>query len=181
MALPGVGEALKREIAGFVLADQPWLWGFEERVCFESDWASWVRGAYADKRILGFAGFLPICVAPWVIRRPLHHGYSNMRRQVGPHAMWRAAEVKHGDLRHACHAAALAAVGGALGFCCGAKVSTMSSCPPQHGQGSARTRGCSPPSPLESSPSCASFVGLALSNALILAILAALFPFPKNP
>ena len=35
--LPGVGEALKREIAGLGLVGCLLLWGFERCVCFESD------------------------------------------------------------------------------------------------------------------------------------------------
>ena len=37
-ALPGVGEALKREIAGMVLMGQPGLWGFEDGGCFGFGW-----------------------------------------------------------------------------------------------------------------------------------------------
>ncbi len=37
-ALPGVGEALKREIAGMVLVCQPGLWGFEEGCDFGFGW-----------------------------------------------------------------------------------------------------------------------------------------------
>ena len=36
--LPGVGEALKWEIAGRVLVDQPGLWGFEDGGCFGFGW-----------------------------------------------------------------------------------------------------------------------------------------------
>ena len=36
--LPGVGEALKREIAGMVLLGQPGLWGFEDGDCFGFGW-----------------------------------------------------------------------------------------------------------------------------------------------
>jgi len=31
--LPGVGEALKREIAGLSLVEQVWLWGFDACAC----------------------------------------------------------------------------------------------------------------------------------------------------
>jgi hypothetical protein len=34
----GVGEALKREIAGMVLVGQPGLWGFEDGGCFGFGW-----------------------------------------------------------------------------------------------------------------------------------------------
>ena len=37
-ALPGVGEALKREIAGMFLVGQPGLWGFEDYGCFAFSW-----------------------------------------------------------------------------------------------------------------------------------------------
>jgi hypothetical protein len=37
-ALPGVGEALKWEIAGMVLVGQPGLWGFEDGACFGFGW-----------------------------------------------------------------------------------------------------------------------------------------------
>jgi hypothetical protein len=37
-SLPGVGEALKREIAGMVLVGQPGLWGFEDGCCFGFGW-----------------------------------------------------------------------------------------------------------------------------------------------
>ena len=37
-ALRGVGEALKREIAGMVLVGQPGLWGFEDCSCIGFGW-----------------------------------------------------------------------------------------------------------------------------------------------
>jgi hypothetical protein len=54
--LPGVGEALKREIAGLVLADRLCLWGFEGRGCLGSDWASRVRRVRGLSVITGFSG-----------------------------------------------------------------------------------------------------------------------------
>ena len=45
------------------------------------------------------------------------------------------------DVWRARHAVALCGFGGALECCAGAIVSTMINCPPQHGQGSARTLG----------------------------------------
>ena len=52
-----------------------------------------------------------------------------------------AAEGVVGHVWGALHAAALFGFGGALGCCAGAIVSMMINCPPQHGQGRARTRG----------------------------------------
>ena len=56
--LPGVGEALKREIAGLVLVGQLWLWGFEGCGCAGCDWAGWLRGAFGGKRMHEFCEFL---------------------------------------------------------------------------------------------------------------------------
>jgi len=43
-SLPGVGEALKREIAGLVLAGQLWLWGFVRWACLGSDLPDQLKG-----------------------------------------------------------------------------------------------------------------------------------------
>ena len=37
-AFPGVGEALKREIAGIFLVGQAGLWGFEDCSCIGFGW-----------------------------------------------------------------------------------------------------------------------------------------------
>ena len=60
---------------------------------------------------------------------------------IGSQVMSPAAEGVVRDVWCARHAAALCVFGGALGCWAGAIVSMMISCPPQHEQGSARTRG----------------------------------------
>ncbi len=85
--MAGVGEALKREIAGLVLADQLCLWGFGGLGSPGSDWAGWVRGAGAGKLIMGFAGFLPMCVASRGFQQLSPLGYLDLRMTVGPLAM----------------------------------------------------------------------------------------------
>jgi len=87
VTLPGVGEALKREIAGLVLVDQPWLWGFEGQGCSESGWARGIRGACAGDRIIGFAGFLPICATSCGFQHPSHWRYLDLRMPAGPQAV----------------------------------------------------------------------------------------------
>ena len=149
--MPGVGEALKREIAGLGLVEQWWLWGFEGCGCSGCDWAGWLRGAFAGKRMMSFAGFWPICVVPQRCYRLLPLRYLDLRMTACPQAVWRAAETMIFDVWRALHAAALAVVGGALGCCAGAIVLMMINWPPQHGQGSARTRGGSSVSPRLSS------------------------------
>jgi hypothetical protein len=46
VALPGVGEALKREIAGLGLVDRLLLWGFEQCVCFRPELTGQFGGAH---------------------------------------------------------------------------------------------------------------------------------------
>jgi hypothetical protein len=78
------------------------------------------------------------------------------------------------------HASVLFVAGGALGCWADAIVSMMINCPPQHGQGSAKTRGSSVL--LGLSPSSRFWSGvLAPSKRLILEMLAARLPFPKKP
>jgi hypothetical protein len=86
-ALPGVGEALKREIAGLGLVEQWWLWGFAGCGCSESAWAGWLRGAFAVNPIMSFAGFWPICVAPQGCHRLLPLRYLDLRMTVCPQAV----------------------------------------------------------------------------------------------
>jgi hypothetical protein len=61
--LLGVGEALKREIAGVVWADQLRLWGFEFGDGFISDLSGYVRGACVLGFTTGFAALPTICAA----------------------------------------------------------------------------------------------------------------------
>jgi hypothetical protein len=60
---------------------------------------------------------------------------------LGPLLISPAIGTGFRDIRPVLHAAAFAFAGGALGCWAGAIVSTMINCPPQHGQGRARTRG----------------------------------------
>ena len=60
---------------------------------------------------------------------------------TGSQATRPAGGGSFGQVWRARHAAALLGSGGALGYCAGAIVSKMISCPPQHGHGSARVRG----------------------------------------
>jgi hypothetical protein len=46
VALPGVGEALKREIAGLVWVDRLLLWGFAHCVCFRLELTGQFGGAH---------------------------------------------------------------------------------------------------------------------------------------
>ena len=46
VALPGVGEALKREIAGLVWVDRLLLWGFAQCVCFRPEQTGQFGGAH---------------------------------------------------------------------------------------------------------------------------------------
>ncbi len=86
-SLPGVGEALKREIVGLVLAEQPWLWGFDEADFFGSAWAGWALGACAVKLGIGFAAFSPICVTSRGFEQLSHRRYLDLRMPVEPHAV----------------------------------------------------------------------------------------------
>ena len=63
-ALPGVGEALKREIAGLVLVDRLWLWGFGRLACLESGLTDPLTVVCWAKRCAGFAGIWPMNVVP---------------------------------------------------------------------------------------------------------------------
>ena len=137
----GVGEALKREIAGMVLVGQPGLWGFEDGCCFGFGWERCPRAARVFKSNMYFADFLTIFFASRRFEQLLRHRFMDLRRSAVPRAVWREAEVGIGGVT--CHAAALVVSGGALGCRSGAKASMMISRPPQHGQGNARIRGCS--------------------------------------
>ena len=46
VALPGVGEALKREIVGLVWVDRLLLWGFAQCVCFRPELTGQFGGAH---------------------------------------------------------------------------------------------------------------------------------------
>ena len=60
---------------------------------------------------------------------------------MGPQVTPSAGGGGFGHVWRARHAAALFGSGGALGYCAGAIVSQMTSCPPQHGHGRSRVRG----------------------------------------
>ena len=55
MALPGVGEALKREIAGLGMVGRLLLWGFGRWACFGSGLAGPLCERYQAKRGVGLA------------------------------------------------------------------------------------------------------------------------------
>lgn len=120
------------------------LWGFGDRsrIGIGSDGGLW--GARLLWCSMGFADFPTKCVVDERLERRLCLRSIDLRRALGPHAVWRAVEVPVGIVwRAGCHMAGLALTGGALGCCCGGNVSTMINCPPQHGQGIASTWGWS--------------------------------------
>ena len=103
-------------------------------------WSWWIVCCYGD-----LGGGLACC---WLIRtvfyrrhQLLPYRWFDRRMTLGPQAMCQTAEVAIIDLWRAFHAAVLTVAGGALGYCFGAIVSKMISCPPQHWHGIARTRG----------------------------------------
>mgnify|MGYP003629149378 CR=1 len=55
MALPGVGEALKREIAGLGMVGRLLLWGFGRWACFGSGLTGPLCERYQAKRGVGLA------------------------------------------------------------------------------------------------------------------------------
>jgi len=149
--LPCVGEALKREIAGLVLADRRFLWGFEGGRWLASGRVGRVRGVCSGNRIMSFVSFLPICTSAHQCHRRLPLQYLDYGHAVRAASCVACSFGYNSNLWRVFHAAALAVVGGALGCCAGVMVSMMISRPPQHGQGSARTRGSSSVSPRLSS------------------------------
>ena len=60
MALPGVGEALKREIAGLGLLGRLLLWGFERWACVGFDLTKRLNGLPWAKRRVGLVSILSI-------------------------------------------------------------------------------------------------------------------------
>ena len=141
MALLGVGEALKREIAGLVLVDCLLLWGFGRWACLGSDQTDLLGGGRWAKREVGLACCWLIRTVFYRRHQLLPYRWFDRRMTLGPQAMCQTAEVAIIDLWRAFHAAVLTVAGGALGYCFGAIVSKMISCPPQHWHGIARTRG----------------------------------------
>ena len=178
--MPGVGEALKREIAGLVLVDRLLLWGFAQCGCFRPELTRRFGGAHWFKHSADFACFRVIRMAFCRRHHVLPCRSFDQSMPIGSQEVWPATGRPICDVRPGHYAAVLAVAGGALGCWADAIVSMMINCPPQHGQGSAKTRGSSVL--LGLSPSSRLWFGvLAPSNRLILAILAARLPFPKNP
>ena len=98
--LPGVGEALKREIAGWFWAGQLGLWGIEACVCFRFGWAGCVREVRVLRFITGFAGLWAVCVASQRIGHLLHPGFWICAGLLGRAPVWREAEAgTSGDTR----------------------------------------------------------------------------------
>ena len=145
--MPGVGEALKREIAGLGLVEQRYLWGFDGCCCFGFALSHACLGAFRGDLSGRFAFFWSICVLRLGVWRLSHGHYLEWRIRMGPRAVDRTAEVAILDLWRTYHAAAFAVVGGALGCHSGVIALMMISWPPQHGQGIANTRGGSSVSP----------------------------------
>ena len=133
------------------------------------------------KRGVGFASIWWICVVFCRRHQLLPRRGIVQRILMGSQATVPAGGGGFGHVWHAGHAAALFGSGGALGYCAGAIVLMMTSCPPQRGQGRARTRGGSSvsPGPLSSARPWSDM--FAPSSRLILAILAARLPFAKKP
>ena len=89
----GVGEALKREIAGMVLVAQPELWGFEDGCCFGFGWKRCPQAARVFKSNMYFADFLTKCFASQRFEQLLRHRIMDLRRSGVPRAVWREVEV----------------------------------------------------------------------------------------
>lgn len=121
---------------GVGLVGRSWLWGFDEEDCFGSAFTGSGPRVPLGKFGLRFAVFRPICVMFCGVQRFSPCCPLDLRR-------WCSIRLRplFSICGEASHAPAFAGVGGALGGCAGAIVSTMINRPPQHGQGSARTRG----------------------------------------
>lgn len=139
-ALPGVGEALRREIAGLVLAGRL-LWGFVGRVCLRADLPISSNGSSQADFGFDLASIWTICVVFSLCHRLLLCQQLDQRMMMGSQMTSAAAESVVGYVWRTPHAAALCGFGGALECWAGAKMSTMINRPPQHGQGNARVLG----------------------------------------
>ena len=82
--LPGVGEALKREIAGLVWVGRLLLWGFVGFGCSGFDWTGWLHRAFSGKRLMNFSDLWPICTASHRCHRLLSLRCLDLRMTVGP-------------------------------------------------------------------------------------------------
>ena len=137
----GVGEALKREIAGLVLVGSLLLWGLWRWACLGCDLTDLLIASCQVRREGGLTGIFTYCAKfCWrnhlLLRRQL-----GQRIVMGSQVTLPAAECGVGHIWGVRHAAAFCVFGGALACLAGAIVSTIINCPPQQGQGSARTRG----------------------------------------
>ena len=113
-SLLGVGEALKREIAGLVLVCEL-LWGFACRACGGFDPAGWLNGPGWIKRGVGVASILWIR-AIFYERPPLLHSRQlDQRTVLGSQVIWPAVKGVVRNVWRAFHAVALCVFGGALG------------------------------------------------------------------
>ena len=139
-AFPGVGEALRREIAGLVLVGRL-LWGFVRWAWHGADLTIPSNGSSQANFGFDLASIWKICVVFFLCQRLLLCRQLDQRMMMGSQMTSAAVEGVFGCVWRALHAAGLADVGGALGCWAGAKVSTMINRPPQHGQGSARILG----------------------------------------
>ena len=136
---------------GWIWADQLALWGFEAVDCLGSCSAGWANCTRCRQLRHGFYELRWACAASRGARQPSQHDYPGCR-----HAGLAASGIASSGgwtsgLWRACHAAALAVPGGALGYRSGAMVSAMINRPPQQGHGSARTRASASVSPAVSS------------------------------
>ena len=91
-ALLGVGEALKREIAGLGVMDRLLLWGFDRRACLGSDLTDPLNGARWTKRVLGFAGSWSIRAVFCRRHQLLLRRQLDQRMMMGSQVMSPAAE-----------------------------------------------------------------------------------------
>jgi len=126
--LPGVGEALKREIAGLGLVGWFWLWGFAVEARFGFALLHEGLGVFWVDLSRWFAIFWPICAARHDVlglSRSRPHGWAHTYGAAGNVACGCGCNFRCAG--RAFHAAALAVVGGALGCCAGAIVSMMTS------------------------------------------------------
>ena len=105
-ALPGVGEALRREIAGLVLVR--WLlWGFERRVRVVPELTSRFNWPLLNCYGIGFAPILLISAVFYYFRRFLRRRGLNRGMRIVAQTICRAAGGVVCDVRRVYHAAVL--------------------------------------------------------------------------
>ena len=138
--LPGVGEALRREIAGLVLL-RGFLWGFVRLACQWADLTVPLKQSSQAESGAGLASLWAIWEVFYASHRVLWCRWCSPSMTKGSQVTSAAAGGVFGHVGQTFHAASLVDLGGALGCCMGSKVSMMINRPPQHGHGSARTLG----------------------------------------